>query len=45
MTAAPVMIQAWSGEEAVKKVRKAVGVTNALDAEPGTVRGDLAMGI
>lgn len=45
MTAAPVMIQAWSGEEAVKKVRKAVGVTNALDAEPWTVRGDLAMGI
>ena len=45
MTAAPVMIQAWSGEEAVKKVRKAVGVTNALEAEPGTVRGDYAINI
>lgn len=45
MTAAPVMIQAWTWAEAVKKVRKAVGVTNALEAEPGTVRGDLAMGI
>jgi nucleoside-diphosphate kinase len=45
MTAAPVVIQAWTGVEAVKKVRKAVWVTNALEAEPGTVRGDFALNI
>lgn len=41
----PVVIQAWRGENAVPVVRKLIGVTNALDAAPWTVRGDFALNI
>lgn len=29
-----------SGPNAIERVRRMVGVTNALEAEPGTIRGD-----
>jgi nucleoside-diphosphate kinase len=31
------------GEEAVKVTRSTIGATNPVDAEPGTIRGDLAL--
>ncbi len=34
--------QAWEGEGVVAAFRKVVGATNPLQAEPGTIRGDLA---
>lgn len=45
MKSTPVVVQCWEGCEAVDVVRKACGVTNAREAAPGTIRGDLAMSI
>lgn len=33
----------WEGEGVVKSARKLIGATNPLEAEPGTIRGDLAV--
>ena len=38
----PILIMVLEGDGVVDSVRKMVGPTNALDAEPGTIRGDLA---
>lgn len=35
--------QAWEGAGVVKSARKLIGATNPLEAEPGTIRGDLAI--
>ncbi|MCX8151323.1 MAG: nucleoside-diphosphate kinase [Candidatus Bathyarchaeota archaeon] len=43
VTSAPVVALVVEGEDAVKIMRKLVGNTNPKEAEPGTVRGDLAM--
>ncbi len=40
----PVVVMAWEGYECVAAIRLIVGSTNAREAEPGTIRGDLAMG-
>ena len=45
MKSAPVVVQCWEGNECVEVVRKLCGVTNARLAEPGTIRGDLAMSV
>lgn len=45
MSSCPVVAQCWEGAEAVKVVRTLCGVTNAREAAPGTVRGDLGMSI
>lgn len=42
MMSAPVMAMVWQGMEAVKVVCDMSGVTNAREAGPGTIRGDLA---
>ena len=42
MMSAPVVAMVWEGVEAVKVVGDASGVTNAREAGPGTIRGDLA---
>lgn len=42
MMSAPVVAMVWEGMEAVKVVGDASGVTNAREAGPGTIRGDLA---
>lgn len=39
----PVLIMTLEGDRVVDTVRKMVGPTDALDAEPGTIRGDLAL--
>ncbi len=33
----------WEGPGVVKAARKLIGATNPLEAEPGTIRGDLAV--
>jgi nucleoside-diphosphate kinase len=41
----PVVALALRGRNAIKAVRTTMGATNPVDAEPGTVRGDLALTI
>lgn len=36
-------MQALEGDGVVKSARKLIGVTNPLEAEPGTIRGDYAI--
>lgn len=43
MKSYPVVAMLWEGVDAAVTVRKLVGVTLARAAEPGTIRGDLAM--
>ena len=45
MKTTPIIAQCWEGADAVEVIRKLCGVTNARDAAPGTVRGDLAMSV
>jgi nucleoside-diphosphate kinase len=33
----------WSGESAISVARALMGATDPKDAEPGTIRGDLAL--
>eukprot|EP00850_Spirogloea_muscicola_P012999 SM000086S23051 [mRNA] locus=s86:286071:287688:+ [translate_table: standard] len=39
----PVVCMIWEGSGVVASARKLIGVTNPLQAEPGTIRGDLAV--
>ena len=39
----PILIMILEGERVIEVVRRMVGPTDALDAEPGTIRGDLAL--
>jgi nucleoside-diphosphate kinase len=39
----PILIMILEGDRVVDTVRKMVGPTDALDAEPGTIRGDLSL--
>ena len=45
ITSGPVVVACVEGTSAVQMVRNAVGVTNPLNAAPGTIRGDLALDI
>ena len=45
MMSTPVIAQCWEGVESVETVRQITGVTNARQAAPGTIRGDLAMSL
>ena len=42
ITSGPVVAFVLEGPEAIAAVRKMMGSTNPLAAEPGTIRGDLA---
>jgi len=42
MSSGPVVVMVLSGEDAIKKVRALMGATNPEEAEPGTIRADLA---
>jgi nucleoside-diphosphate kinase len=42
VSAGPVALMVWEGNNAVEKVRKLVGYTDPIGAEAGTVRGDLS---
>ncbi|XP_050377846.1 nucleoside diphosphate kinase 2, chloroplastic [Argentina anserina] len=39
----PVVCMAWEGVDVVASARKLIGSTDPLQAEPGTIRGDLAV--
>ncbi len=41
----PVAAMAVRGTNAIRAVRTMMGATNPLDADPGTIRGDLALSI
>lgn len=43
ITSGPVVCIALEGDGVVKSARKIIGVTNPLEAEPGTIRGDFAI--
>lgn len=43
MSSGPVVAICLEGKDAIAVVRRLVGKTNAREAEPGTIRGDLGM--
>ncbi|MFA5049915.1 MAG: nucleoside-diphosphate kinase [Candidatus Micrarchaeia archaeon] len=45
MTSCPIVAIAVEGKDAVEVVRNIVGVTNAREALPGTIRGDFSMSV
>src|SRR5258708_11688838 len=45
MRSTPIIASCWEGTDWVNTVRKLCGVTMARQAEPGTIRGDLAMSV
>jgi nucleoside-diphosphate kinase len=45
MSSTPVIAQCWEGHNSVEAVRTMVGATNPDEAEPGTIRKDLAQSI
>jgi len=44
MKSSPVVLMAWEGYQCVGSVRTLVGATNPREADPGSIRGDLAIG-
>ncbi|QUE85577.1 nucleoside-diphosphate kinase [Exiguobacterium alkaliphilum] len=42
LTSGPVVAMEWEGENIIAVSRMMIGKTNPLDAQPGTIRGDLA---
>jgi nucleoside-diphosphate kinase len=45
ITSGPVVAMVWEGEGVILSARKLIGATKPLEAEPGTIRGDLAINI
>lgn len=45
ITTTPVVAMEVEGEGAIKVMRKLMGSTNPAEAEPGTIRGDLALSL
>ncbi len=45
ISSGPVVAMVIEGKDAVKRVRKLAGATKPMEAEVGTIRGDLAMEI
>jgi nucleoside-diphosphate kinase len=43
ITSGPTLALALEGEGAIDTCRKTIGATNPTDAEPGSIRGDLAL--
>ena len=41
----PVVVMVWEGKQAIEVVRKTMGATNPVKAEPGTIRADYAVEI
>lgn len=42
MSSSPVLVQVLEGENAIAKNREIMGATNPKNAQPGTIRADLA---
>jgi len=45
ITSGPVVAMVWEGDGVVASVRKIIGATNPLNAEPGTIRGDFGVDV
>lgn len=45
MTSGPVVKMVVSGPSAIKKMRTLMGVTDPVEAAPGTIRGDFAVDV
>ncbi len=45
ITSGPVVAMVWEGEGVISSARKLIGGTKPLEADPGTIRGDLAINI
>ena len=45
ITSGPVVAMVWEGDGVIASSRKLIGATKPLEAEAGTIRGDLAMNI
>ena len=45
ITSGPVVAMVWEGDGVIAGARKLIGATKPLEAEPGTIRGDLAVNI
>jgi len=43
ITSGPVVAMVWEGRDAVRVARVMMGVTDPVEAAPGTIRGDLAL--
>lgn len=43
ITSGPVVAMVWEGDNAVAAVRNLIGATDPQEADPGTIRGDLAL--
>ena len=43
ITACPVVVAVFAGNDAIAVVRTTIGKTNPAEAAPGTIRGDLAL--
>ena len=43
MVSYPIVAMVWEGVEAASVIRKMIGITQARQAEPGTIRGDFAI--
>jgi nucleoside-diphosphate kinase len=43
ITSGPVVARVWEGEGVIASARKMIGATKPLEAEPGTIRGDLGV--
>ncbi|MDX1613466.1 MAG: nucleoside-diphosphate kinase [Candidatus Promineifilaceae bacterium] len=45
ITSGPIVAMVWEGNRAIEAARRTMGVTNPVDAEAGTIRGDYGMEI
>jgi nucleoside-diphosphate kinase len=45
ITSGPLVAMVLEGYEAVKAARQVIGATNPLEAAPGSIRGDFALGV
>ena len=45
ITSSPVVAMVWEGQDAIAAVRQTMGKTNPLEAAPGSIRHDYALGI
>jgi nucleoside-diphosphate kinase len=45
ITSGPLVALVLEGEEAVRAARQVIGATNPLEAESGSIRGDLALAV
>jgi nucleoside-diphosphate kinase len=43
ITSSPVVVMVWEGPCAIEIVRKTMGVTKPVEAQPGTIRADFAL--